>query len=168
MNGDMMSMVGAPKRAEMFGYLLATVVVLIILYFLLRKIGLVPKLFKPKAEREAAKTKTEVKAATKVIETTVNRSDYFNPSLWQGVTKSRLLPDETARENAEILRKAMKGLGTNESAINSVFRSLTDKIQVSQIAFFYLSAYSRDLASDLSKELTKKELQITYDIINNI
>ncbi len=158
--------IAASKRAEFFIYGLIALVVLIFLYVTLKRLGLIR--FKTKDEKQASKVKKEVKSEKKVITTTVNRSDWFNPALWSQGSKSKLLPEQTARDYASIIRKAIKGLGTDETAINGIFRKLTDKIQVSQIAFFYQSTNNRDLATDLTNDLSKKELQIMYEIIENI
>ncbi|CAL4069002.1 unnamed protein product, partial [Meganyctiphanes norvegica] len=58
-----------------------------------------------------------------------------------------------AREDAEGLRKAMKGLGTNEMAIINILTHRSN-YQRQQIIMSYKQAYERDLIKDLRKELT--------------
>jgi len=58
-----------------------------------------------------------------------------------------------SREDAEALRKAMKGMGTNEMAIINILTHRSN-YQRQQIIGSYKQAYERDLIKDLKKELT--------------
>ena len=58
----------------------------------------------------------------------------------------------SAEQDADALRKAMKGLGTNEAAIIKIIANRTNA-QRQKIKLTYKSAYGRDLTADLKSEL---------------
>jgi hypothetical protein len=60
-------------------------------------------------------------------------------------------PGFNAEADAERLRKAMKGMGTDEPAIIDVFSKRTAKQRL-QIALFFKTMYGKDLAQDLKSE----------------
>lgn len=143
---------------------------LILLYILLKKFNII----KPKVLREAKAKKTEEKAEKKIIKSIIEESGYFDVNLHKSYPDYKLLPAKDAIQKAKDLRAGIRplliltgGLGTNEAKIYGVFRSLTNKIQVSQIANEYLKKYNRDLLADLQSDLTKAELQTVFSIIKS-
>ena len=59
----------------------------------------------------------------------------------------------TPEKDAEALRNAMKGAGTDENAIIKLVANRTNA-QRQKIKLFYKSSYGRDLVEDLKKELS--------------
>ncbi|XP_014244257.1 annexin B9-like isoform X2 [Cimex lectularius] len=57
------------------------------------------------------------------------------------------------REDAEVLRKAMKGFGTDEKALINVIANRTNE-QRQRIAFEYKTLYGKDLISNLKSEIS--------------
>lgn len=60
-------------------------------------------------------------------------------------------------EQAERLRKATKGLGTDESAIYSVFDKFNSKSSIAQLVKFYNAKYGLSLKDELDSELWESE-----------
>jgi len=120
--------------------------------------------FKGKMRRLRASTKQE----KKVIATTVYASEYFKPGFYKIVDRAKVFNIDTAETLVKRLRKGMKGLGTKESEIFGVFSQVRFKTQVSQLADIFYMKYKRDLATDLVKELTRKELHSLYSMLDQL
>jgi hypothetical protein len=69
---------------------------------------------------------------------------------------------------AELLRNAMRGIGTDEEAIYSVFGKLSSKYNIAELAGYYQVNYSRDLLSDLLNDLNDSEKARLMGIINRL
>jgi|WetSurMetagenome_2_1015567.scaffolds.fasta_scaffold02016_7 hypothetical protein len=166
--------------------ILFLIVIVIIIYLavtLAKRFGL----FRTGSERNAAKEKAEIESKTKIkeatqkaeksqIKTTLNTSKIFDPTTWSKDSKAKpsvaalLLGTNTARGYAnQIYSNLGQGIleYDNEEAIYSVFRSLPNQINVSQLSFFYKANHKSDLAGDLINRLNKGELQTIYDIIKS-
>lgn len=56
--------------------------------------------------------------------------------------------------------------GDDEQQVYSVFRSLKDKVQVSQVAKAYQNTYSKNLIDALKDRFDKEEITIVLNIVN--
>lgn len=72
---------------------------------------------------------------------------------------------KVVNEFAEKLHEAMKGIGTNENDIISVFTTINSKVGVAQVSSFYNAKYGKDLKNDLEGELSKNYLSRLGQII---
>lgn len=154
-----------PAMVQGYISIVVIIVVLIVVFLLLKRLGLI----KSKTQRKSTQEIQQEKAETKIIESTINKSDLFNPTKFVNVSKDRLLSDKDAKEKATKIRKSFGFFNDDEPIIYGVFRSLTDKIQVSQLAFWYAEITDgADLAQELNNFLNKKELKQIYDIIQEL
>lgn len=153
-----------PQKTELFIYGLIAVVVLVLLFSLMKKLGLI----KTKAQREATQAKQETRIEKQQIKDLLSDLDWFKPTVWQTVPAQRLYTSAYARSLADKIKNAFGLLNDKETEIYGVFRSLKDRANVSQIAFAYLAKYNKDLLGELSDRLNKSELQVIYNIINAI
>lgn len=76
------------------------------------------------------------------------------------------LKDKSVQENAEALRNAFSGLGTDEDAIFGVMNSLNDKVALSQVASYYSARYNEDFNTRMNSELDSAELNEVYRIMS--
>jgi len=93
--------------------------------------------------------------------------EQFNPDFKQFETFARL-GDPVAGEYADNLRKAVRGWGTNEEVIYSIFGRLKNKANISEISAQYYLKYRRDLLVDLLDDLNNKEQAILFNIIQKL
>lgn len=142
------------------------VMVAIVLFLVLKKIGLIK--FKSAEEKAAAKIKDEQKQQKKIIEVIINRSELFDPARWRSSDSSTLLSEDEARKAAKKIKDSWGWLNDDEDSIYGIFRNLTHKNQISQLAFYYLSEFGDDLSAVLVDRLNKNELSFLWNIIKGI
>ena len=161
----------APKRAEIFAYILIAIVVLFIVFMLLKRFGIIKSKTQrdtTKIKQESREEKAETKAEKAQIIELLSDNEYFKPGIWKGIPAKRLYTTEYSRQLATKIKKAFGLLNDKEEVIYAVFRSLKDKANISQIAFAYMALYNTDLLGELIARLSKSELQMIYNIIENI
>ena len=89
-------------------------------------------------------------------------------SEYQDTVTFRKIPAATVKSKVKELRKSMRGLGTKENNLYSVFQSLYNKANISQLSYQYYIDYNRNLKNDVLNELKKKEKSYLYEIISNL
>lgn len=87
--------------------------------------------------------------------------------------KGRLvvLTESAAMQYARQINAAWKGWwlgGDDENAVYAVFKALKDKVQVSQVAKAYYTAYHIDLADKIHDRMDEKEIGIVLEIIKRL
>lgn len=97
----------------------------------------------------------------------VDKIQEFNPLLNQTKTFKKLSDVETKQAMIRIAQ-ALGGLGTDESSLFGVFKTLDNKLQISQIAELWYKIYGTDLLEEIKTELREKELAQLNLIIKNL
>lgn len=109
---------------------------------------------------------------TKQVTTESNAKELSTLEQWeptyQDTVTFRKLPVSKVTELVKELRRAVRGLGTKENNLYSVFQSLYNKANISQLAYTYYTEYKRNLKNDVLNELTKKEKAYLFEIINTL
>ncbi len=103
----------------------------------------------------------------KIAVSSLRVMEQFNPDYQLGKTFAPI-GDNAADLYAEQLRKAVKGLGTNEEMIYSTFSKLKNKVNISEIAARYYLKFRRDLRADVLRDLNDKEKAILFVIIKQL
>lgn len=137
-------------------YIVALLLILFFVYKILAGFGIV----------KTAKKKREQAAEEKAI-TDLRGVKQFTPEILPDGQGYKGLSAE-AQIYAETLRKAIRGLGTDEEAIYSIFSRLQSKRDLTEISTAYTARYNRDLLSDLLNDLTDKEKAKLMSIINKL
>ena len=138
------------------GYLAAILLVLFFVYKILKGFGIVKSAAKEKEKAKVQEAVTDLRAVKQFNALYLeNKRDYKSLST-------------AAQLYAETLRKAFRGLGTDEEAIYSTFSRLPNKDSISEVALVYRNKYNRDLLTDLLNDLTDKEKAKLMDIINRL
>lgn len=97
----------------------------------------------------------------------LRESDLFNP-IKHLQTPHKVLGSGMALEYAKELRSAIRGFGTNEEKIFSIFRQFFNKINISEVSEQYYKKYKSDLKADLFNELRQSEISILKQIIDRL
>jgi hypothetical protein len=137
-------------------YILGFVIVLVIVYKLLSAVGIIKTAKRKRSDKEQSE-------AIKMLRT----DEYFDPTYYSG-KKFKSIGGNAANLYAQNLRRAIRGIGTDEEMIYSTFGKLYNKCNVSEVASSYLLQYKRDLQADLLDDLTKKEIATLMNIINGL
>jgi hypothetical protein len=136
--------------------ILAVIVVIFVVYKIMTGLGLIKTGAKKKAEAEQ-------KLSIEELRTT----DYFNPEYYKDKFFKKIGVN-LASDLAHELRKATRGIGTNEEMIYSAFSKLDNKVNISEVAEQYQLHYKTDLRAKLLDELSDKEKVILNELINKL
>ena len=139
-------------------YIAAALIGLFLVYKIFSGVGLIKTGAKKKAEAEKD-------AASDTLRTL----DYFNPKFLDGkLSKYTPLGKTTAGAYAAELKSALKGFGTDEEKIFSVFGRLQCKYNISEVALNYQVNFKSDLLTDLLNDLTPAEKLTLINIIEKL
>lgn len=160
-------------KNQFIGIILTGIVAIFVIQYLIRH-GLGIGRPKTKTEKEideiadqSDKERLEKISLIRKIQSVLNNSGWFNPTLWKQAAFSRRIPDATARILAKDIHDSFSFWGDNETKIYATFNKIDDKIQVSQIAYQYADLYDSDLLRTLFRKLDLEELYNIYAIIKN-
>lgn len=134
-------------------YLAAIIIVIFLIYKIFRGVGLIKN-----RDREEAKAEKEAAAEELRSSAYFDTSRKFTASL--GIVQSDIMAQE--------LRKAIRGVGTNEEAIFAVFGRMKSRDNITEVAVNYKQQYKRDLLTDLLNDLTAKEQVVLWNLLNKI
>lgn len=82
-----------------------------------------------------------------------------------------VLHKDTAKDYADAIHSSFKPWyrgGDDEAKVYSVFRSLKDKVQVSQVAIAYKESHHYNLIEVLKDRFSSAEIKTVLDIVNNL
>lgn len=156
---------------QVFLYGILAIAVIFVLYFVLKRFGIIKSFQEHKtdkqksiAERASEISVAKEKAVSKDVKNIVSKTTYFKPTYYKNSGSMNLISQLEAKQAAENIHDAWGIMNDDEEQIYGVFRSLTSKEQVSQVAEAYNKAFNKDLAGDLMSRLSKAELKVIYDI----
>jgi hypothetical protein len=159
-----------PIPPTILAYIGISIIIAVTLYLVFKRIGLIEDLTlaekknEKKTKEELSKEEQDVDLANVII----SDMKEFNPLYWEKAKKSELLNETQARNEASKINAAIGIFYDNESAIYATFRMLSNKFQVSQLAFYYAANYNRDLVGDLTRNLSNYELNQVVKIVKNL
>lgn len=137
-------------------YIGGALLLVVVLYKILAAVGLI----KTGAKKREEKAESEAEEKLRSL-------DYFNPLLLKKYPDYKTIYPLN-RVTAEALRKALRGLGTNEEAVFMAFGKLPNKLSISEVTLAYKVAYNRDLGTDLMNDLTDAEQVTLLKIIDKL
>jgi len=137
-------------------YIVGMLIIVLIIYRVLKSIGIVKSAAKTKAKANEIALVNDLRKVPQFAVTYLdNKRDY------------RQLSD-LGQDYAVQIRKALKGFGTDEESVFSVFSRLASKDNISEIALIYKNKFSRDMLTDILNDLTDKEKAQLMTIINKL
>lgn len=147
-----------PDSSKIFPllYLGGALLLVFIIYKLLAGVGLIKTAAKKRQEEAESKAEEQLRSL-----------DYFNPLLLKQYPAYKTIYPLN-RTTAEKLKKALRGLGTNEEAVFTAFAQLPNKLSISEVTLAYKVAYNRDLGTDLMNDLTDAEQVTLLKIIDKL
>ena len=148
------------KKVKLILYAVGGLIVLIVVMRVLRT-------GKRRARQADRSVKKQAKKDVKQSGINLRSLEQFNPDFQQGKAFARIT-DNGADLYAEQLRKAVRGIGTNEEVIYNIFNKLKNKVNISEISARYYLKFKRSLLVDLLKDLNNKEQKILFDIIKTL
>jgi hypothetical protein len=144
-------------------YIAGAVVAVYFVYRIMVKLGLVDTFQSKQLDKEKELALNQMR-----------KGDYWRPEYYK-TQRFTPLGAELAKEYANDLRKAVRGIGTDEEVIYTTFGKLNSKAQISEIAEQYRDSYiwwftggGDNLQADILDDLKEKEVLTLMDIINKI
>ena len=156
---------------NVFAYFLLTIVSLFILYQVMKRLGLVQTSYIRKHDKEQEELKNEQELKEIKAVSDLNSAPWMSPDFYKKYPASSYMSDQEAIAAANKLGNAMGSRwwhDDDEPAVYNVFRSLDNKIQVSQVAEEYANMWNKDLAGYLIERLNSEEISMILDIINQL
>lgn len=138
-------------------YLAAILIFVFLIYKIFTGIGLIKTKKKEQAKEEKLQAAENLRGSEYFDIGTVNKLPFKYQSL-----------GELKKVYAKDLRQAIRGVGTNEEKIFTIFSRLISKYNITEIAATYRDEYNRDLLTDLLNDLTAKEQVTLWGIIEKI
>lgn len=131
----------------------------------------VKKLFgrqKSELTKKLQQEKQEIKAEKKIIDEKLAQSDYFNPNTLNKYPVTYQLPAADADKLVRKIHYELIWWGGRLSKMEGYFGNLTHIVQCAQLSKLYSLKYNRSLTTDISKYMTKKQVQSLYNIISKL
>ncbi len=132
-------------------------VILVGAYLMFKRLGLI---------RSKVVKALDRKVDENIIALTENQH-IFDPDTYKKREQSYAynVPDSTAQNWADTIKKAWGFFNDDEATIYNVFREITSQIQISQIADKYADTYQKDLLHDINSKMNNKERSYLWEII---
>lgn len=145
-------------------YIIGAILITIVFYLLLKKIGLIPD--KDDVREDKAKTDLLIDALTAGKD--FRETDIFDTDKYINVSSSKLLSEPELLNIATIIDNSWGFFNDDEDAIYMAFRMVDRKIQLSQLSDFYTKKFKRDLHSDIMDKMNPEEHALIWQIILNM
>jgi len=154
---------------KLFGYFLVTIIVLFVLYFLLKRIGII-KSREPKEVRDARTKQIDTITNLNQMVIDFKESSLFNPATMNAIPFSLRMSYDRATGLAQDIENAWAKWywpNDDENAIYKAFSSIDKQQDVSSIAYYYNQLFDRDLRSDIIDKMTNSEIRNIWTIIQS-
>jgi ABC-type transport system involved in Fe-S cluster assembly fused permease/ATPase subunit len=158
-----------PKQileTKIFAYFLITVVVLFILYFVLKRIGIIQSRAETKAESKAKAEAT--KTLTNLNQMVIDFKDlkYWNPDYMNAIPFGLRMSYDKATGIAKEIEDAWGWLNDDEGQLYNAFTKIPKQRDIASVAYYYQQLFNKDLRSDLIDRLNKNEIRNLWQIID--
>ena len=151
---------------KLFVYFIITVIVLFILYFLLKRVGIIQA---PESKEVREARADQIKTITDLNQQVIDfkKSPLFNPSYMNSIPFSNRMDYDTATRLAKEIEKAWGWLNDNEKRVYNAFSQINKQSDVSSIAYYYRQLFDEDLRSKIIDKFTKSEIRNVWNIIQS-
>lgn len=139
--------------------LVITLVIIIAAFLVMKKFGL----FRVKSKEEK-----QEKTEKKIADYKITREEALSPKFWSSQPKSKLLPQDDAEDLAKDIRRRLNAFIHGYSYVSGLISGLDNKAQLSQISFYFLDKYGKNLATYLTTHLWRGETANINALIENL
>lgn len=150
-----------------YTYVIPTIILFIVLYFVLKRTGLIKGPPSPE-EKAAEQIKEEERLQIRTASNQATKDDGLNPRFWQQTNLQSILSVPLARQKARRIEQALGTFltPTDEEEIYQVYNELTTQAQASQIAWEFGNMFGKPLLEEFLRDLSNPELAKVRRIIN--
>lgn len=152
-------------ETKLFAYFLITVVVLFILYFTLKRIGIIRPESKAEKDAKAGAVKTLTNLNQMVID--FKEFKYWDPEYMNVIPFGLRLSYNKATNIAKEIEDSWGWLNDDERRIYNAFSQVPKQRDIASVAYYYNDLFGKDLRSDLIDRLNKDEMRNIWQIIQS-
>lgn len=153
-------------KNTIFVYFLITLIVVIIIYFVLRRVGIIEK---PESKEESKAKADSIKVIKDLNQMVLDFKSfpYWDPQRMNEIPFPSRMSYDNSTNIAKQIEDSWGWLNDNENRVYAAFQKIPRQRDVSSIAYYYQQLFDRELFADLIDRLNNNEIRNVWSIIAN-
>lgn len=95
-------------------------------------------------------------------------AEWFSPLYWKKQTNAKVFTVASSAPMVQTIHSALSGIGTDESALFSVFQGCKYRTQVSWLADIYQKTFGHSMLADITDDLNDDELGSLFNLVKRL